>query len=85
MNHWLLDVFIKLKDNMAGMSVDDVPKIMRFLGFYTEVLQEQRKKRLTTSKGNFNKVCKDHLTSVAHVWHFFNHQQQAMVFNKETD
>jgi len=55
--------------------MEDVPKICRFLGFYSEVMQEQKKKKLTTSKGNFNKVSNNHLKAVVRVWKFFNDQQ----------
>jgi len=49
-----------------------VPRIKRFLGFYFELMKEQTKKKLTTSKAHFNKVAKDHLKLVAKVWQFFN-------------
>jgi len=46
----------------------DAPHIERFLGFYLEVLKEQNKKKLTSSKGHFSKVAKGHLEAVAKVW-----------------
>jgi len=60
---------------MNALQMEDVPKICRFLGFYSEVMQEQKKKKLTTSKGNFNKVSNNHLKAVVRVWKFFNDQQ----------
>ena len=40
MNSWLLKTFEELYQGMNSLSIEDAPKILRFLGFYTEVLQE---------------------------------------------
>mgnify|MGYP001004414882 CR=1 FL=1 len=72
MNNWLLKNLLQLFNSLNNLSVDDAPRIQRFLGFYHEVLKEQAKKQLTTSKNQFNKVGKDHLLAVARVWQYFN-------------
>ena len=36
------------------------------------VLKEQNRKKLSTQKGHFNKVARDHLKNVLKVWEFFN-------------
>lgn len=54
------------------------------MGFYLEVVKEQSKKQLTTSKSNFYKVAKDHFRGVARIWNFFNEQQVNMIFDKTT-
>jgi hypothetical protein len=57
-----------LHAGLSNLQLEDAPRIQRFLGFYLEVMKEQNKKKLTSSKVNFNKVAKDHLKSVARVW-----------------
>jgi hypothetical protein len=67
-----LKSFDQLYLSLSTLQLTDAPKIKRFLGFYFEVMKEQNKKKLTTSKAHFNKVAKDHLKAVAKVWQFFN-------------
>jgi hypothetical protein len=69
---------------MHSLSLEDAPRVQRFLGFYLEVVKEQSKKQLTTSKSNFYKVAKDHFRGVARIWNFFNEQQVNMIFDKTT-
>jgi hypothetical protein len=49
------------------------------------VLKEQNKKKLSTQKGHFNKVARDHLKNVLKVWEFFNQQQTRMIYDIEND
>ena len=44
-------------------------------------MKEQNKKKLITSKGQFNKVARDHLRVVYNVWNFFNDQQAKMIYD----
>lgn len=74
LNHWLLRTFDDLFNNLSGLQADDAPKIQRFLSFYFQVLKEQNKKKLSTQKGHFNKVARDHLKQVFRIWEFFNQQ-----------
>jgi len=48
-------------------------------------LKEQNKKKLSTQKGHFNKVARDHLKAVFKVWEFFNTQQIRMIFDLENN
>lgn len=80
MNQWLLKSLESLYESMTQLSLDDAPKVLRFLGFYHEVLKEQSKKQLTTSKSHFYRVAKDHFKGVVRIWTFFNQQQMAMIF-----
>jgi hypothetical protein len=54
------------------LQLEDAPRIQRFLGFYFEVLKEQRKKQLNSSKAHFYRVSKEHLKGIVRVWLFFN-------------
>lgn len=72
MNQWLLKTMDNLFESMQQLSIDDAPRVLRFLGFYHEVMKEQSKKQLTTSKSHFYRVAKDHFKSVARIWSFFN-------------
>jgi hypothetical protein len=56
---------------LPNLQISDAPKIKRFLTFYLEVMAEQNKKKLTSSKAHFHKVAKDYLKAVAKVWQFF--------------
>ena len=47
------------------------------------MLKEQNRKKLTTQKGHFNKVARDHLKNVFKVWEFFNQQQTRMIYDIE--
>jgi hypothetical protein len=38
MNNWLLKTFDQLYAGMNALQMEDVPKICRFLGFYSEVM-----------------------------------------------
>jgi hypothetical protein len=76
---WLLKFLDQLHGSLPNLQLEDGPKIKRFLGFYLEVMKEQNKKKLSTSKGHFNKVAKDHLKAVARVWQFFNSQTEQMI------
>ena len=58
--------------------------MQRFLGFYLEVLKEQRKKQLKSSKSHFQKMSKEHLKGIVRVWLFFNEQQSKMILNPQT-
>jgi len=53
---------------MHGLSLEDAPRVQRFLGFYLEVMKEQQKKQLTTSKNHFYRVAKEHFKGIARVW-----------------
>ena len=64
--------FEQMYNSLNNLQSSDAPHIERFLGFYLEVLKEQNKKKLTTSRGHFSKVAKGHLESVAKVWSYFN-------------
>ena len=64
--------------------MEDAPRVQRFLGFYFEVLKEQRKKQLNSSKSHFYRVSKEHLKGIVRVWLFFNEQQAKMVFDSAT-
>lgn len=75
MNTWLLKSLDSLFESMQQLSIEDAPKVLRFLGFYHEVMKEQSKKQLTTSKGHFYRVAKDHFRGVVRIWTFFNQQQ----------
>jgi hypothetical protein len=66
---------------MQQLSLDDAPRVLRFLGFYHEVMKEQSKKQLTTSKSHFYRVAKDHFKGVARIWSFFNEQQMKMIYD----
>lgn len=44
-------MFEQLYMSLANLSMDQIPKIQRFLKFYLEVMKEQNKKKLNTSKG----------------------------------
>lgn len=66
---------------MQQLSLDDAPRVLRFLGFYHEVMKEQSKKQLTTSKSHFYRVAKDHFKGVARIWSFFNEQQMNMIYD----
>ena len=46
-------------------------------------MKEQNKKKLSTQKGHFNKVARDHLKFVFRVWEYFNAQQTAMIYDSE--
>jgi len=48
-------------------------------------LKEQNKKKLSTQKGHFNKVAREHLKNVLKVWEFFNQQQMRMIYDIEND
>ena len=52
--------------------MSDAHNLKRFLSFYHEVMAEQNKKKLTSSKAHFHKVAKDYLKAVAKAWQFFN-------------
>lgn len=84
MNQWLLRSLEQLYTNMQSLQLEDAPRVQRFLGFYFEVLKEQRKKQLHNSKSHFFRVSKDHLQGLARVWTFFNQQQRGMIFNEAT-
>lgn len=79
LNTWLLKFFEQLHNGLQTLQSSDVPRLERFLGFYLEVLKEQNKKKLSSSKGHFVKVAKDHLKAVAKVWSFFNSQQEEQI------
>jgi hypothetical protein len=68
MNQWLLKSLDQLYGSMHGLSLEDAPRVQRFLGFYLEVMKEQQKKQLTTSKNHFYRVAKDHFKGIARVW-----------------
>lgn len=85
LNNWLLQTFESLFTNINSLSIEDTPKIQRFLEFYFQVLKEQNKKKLSTLKGHFNKVARNHLKNVFKVWEFFNQQQMRMVYDIEND
>jgi len=53
MNQWLTKSLEALHANMQNLQLEDAPRIQRFLGFYLEVLKEQRKKQLKSSKSHF--------------------------------
>lgn len=57
---------------MHHLSLEDAPRVQRFLGFYLELMKEQSKKQLTTSKSHFYRVAKDHFRGVVRIWSFFN-------------
>lgn len=59
---------------MQNLQIEDAPRVQRFLGFYLEVLKEQRKKQLNSAKAHFYKMSKEHLSSIVRVWLFFNEQ-----------
>jgi hypothetical protein len=48
-------------------------------------LKEQNKKKLSTLKGHFNKVARQHLSKVHKVWEYFNHQQTRMIYDVENN
>ena len=81
MNQWLLKTMDSLFESMQHLSIEDAPRVLRFLGFYHQVMKEQSKKTLTTSKSHFYRVAKDHFKGVARIWSFFNQQQMAMIFD----
>ena len=85
LNNWLLQTFESLFTNINSLSIEDTPKIQRFLEFYFQVLKEQNKKKLSTLKGHFNKVARNHLKNVFKVWEFFNQQQMRLVYDLEND
>jgi hypothetical protein len=51
LNNWLLFMFDNLYQNISSVSVDQIPKIKRFLGLYLQIMKEQNKKKLASSKG----------------------------------
>jgi len=69
---------------MHSLSLDDAPRVLRFLGFYHEVMKEQSKKQLTTSKSHFYRVAKDHFKGVVRICSFFNEQQMNMIYDTST-
>lgn len=85
LNAWLLQTFDDLFTNINSLRTEDTPKIQRFLSFYFQVLKEQNKKKLSTLKGHFNKVARQHLKNVFKVWEFFNQQQTRMIYDVEKD
>lgn len=62
-----------------------MPTIKRFLIFFLEVMKEQYKKKLISSKGQFHKVAREHLRAVYQVWSFFNDQQSQMIYDQNTN
>ena len=72
MNQWLIKSLDTLHTNMQNLQIEDAPRIQRFLGFYLEVLKEQRKKQLKSSKSHFYRMSKEHLKAIVKVWIFFN-------------
>ena len=40
MNQWLLKSLDSLFESMQQLSIDDAPRVLRFLGFYHEVMKE---------------------------------------------
>ena len=85
MNQWLIKSLDTLYATMQNLQFEDVPRVQRFLGFYLEVLKEQRKKQLKSSKSHFYKMSKDHLSSIVRVWLFFNEKQKQMVINESSN
>lgn len=85
MNLWLIKSMDALHANMQNLQLEDAPRVQRFLGFYFEMLKEQRKKQLNSSKSHFYKVVKDHLKSMVRVWLFFNEQQSNMIYDAQTE
>jgi len=73
LNQWLLTTFQELFANINSLQTEDAPRVQRFLNFYFQVLVEQNKKKLSTQKGHFYKVARDHLKAVYKVWEFFNY------------
>jgi len=65
------------------LQLSDAHKIKRFLSFYLEVMAEQNKKKLTSSKAHFHKVAKEYLRAVARVWQFFNTQEEQMIMTND--
>jgi hypothetical protein len=68
----LLKTFEQLNLSLANLQLSDAHNLKRFLSFYHEVMAEQNKKKLTSSKAHFHKVAKDYLKAVAKAWQFFN-------------
>lgn len=69
---------------MQQLSLEDAPRVLRFWGFYHEVMKEQSKKQLTTSKSHFYRVAKEHFKGVVRIWSFFNEQQMKMIYDAGT-
>ena len=84
MNQWLIKSLDTLHTNMQNLQIEDAPRIQRFLGFYLEVLKEQRKKQLKSSKSHFYRMSKEHLKAIVKVWIFFNEQQKQMLVDPAT-
>lgn len=57
-------MFDQLFKSLSTLAIEQVPSIRRFLKFYLEVMKEQNKKKLNTSKGQFHKVAREHLKQV---------------------
>jgi predicted glycosyl hydrolase (DUF1957 family) len=64
LNQWLLSTFEALYQRLNNLSIEEVPTIKRFLMFFLEVMKEQYKKKLISSKGQFHKVAREHLRVV---------------------
>ncbi len=79
LNQFGLATFEQLFQNLLHLSEEDIPKVNRFLGFYIEVMKEQNKKKLMSSKGQFNKVAREHLKAVFQVWNVFSEKQVQMI------
>lgn len=46
-------------------------------------MAEQNRKKLNSSKAQFQKVAKDYLKAVAKVWSFFQQQQEQMILQND--
>lgn len=47
-------------------------------------MKEQNKKKLSTQKGQFHKVAREHLNALYQLWTFFNEKQMLMIFDQAT-